>query len=36
MDDYQAHASPLQPGLTDDELAIHLTVFAAMRSKIWS
>jgi NAD(P)-dependent dehydrogenase (short-subunit alcohol dehydrogenase family) len=29
MDDHQAPPSPAKPGLTDDELAIHPTVFAA-------
>jgi len=29
MDDHQARGSPAKPGLTDDELAIHPTVFAA-------
>src|SRR6202140_2556659 len=29
MDDHQAPGSPAKPGLTDDELAIHPTVFAA-------
>jgi hypothetical protein len=29
MDDHQAPPSPAKPGLTDDELAIQPTVFAA-------
>src|ERR1700694_3873994 len=29
MDDHQAPGSPAKAGLTDDELAIHPTVFAA-------
>jgi citronellol/citronellal dehydrogenase len=29
MDDHQARRSPAKPGLTDDQLTIHPTVFAA-------
>src|ERR1700736_6913963 len=29
MDDHQAPGLPAKPGLTDDELAIHPTVYAA-------